>query len=175
MKRVMKQIALAAGVVAAVMAVTFIIAVGTDTPQAKAADILRDGSPYTFTLTKVNAGTASNLNWNIPCTESKDVFLQVSYYQSNLISAGLSNLTFHIVGSADGATFSKTGAGAAGGAAPNNCWDWTVSASVALGTNHVAVTNLAVGACPYLRVQYVTNGADAYMIATNVTFKAWVK
>lgn len=138
------------------------------------------GSPQTLYVAKVNAGTVSNLNWVVDCTKGKELFLQASWGCSNLISAGKSNLTFMIQYSAD--PYATTphwtgtaGAGAAGGAVPDYLTAWTVEANVALGTNHVSVTNLTINAVPYVRVAWVTNGADAYMIATNLYLKAWVK
>lgn len=142
------------------------------------ADILRDGAPYVL-VSKLNVspGAASNLNAVISMPLQKELFLQANYGLSNVVpNTSLSNLTFLLQYSADGVNWSSSaGSGGSGGQVPNNCTAWTTAAMIALGTNHVAVTNLSLGGVPYVRVAYVTNGADAGCMITNLTLKAWVK
>lgn len=143
------------------------------------ADILRDGAPHVLVSgMKMNVATASNLNAVISMPTQKELFLQASYGISNVVPNNVSsNLTFLLQYSLDGVNWSgNAGSGASGGAVPNNCTAWSVSAMIASGTNHVACTNLSLGGVPYVRVAYVTNGiSSADCVVTNLTLKAWVK
>jgi hypothetical protein len=133
------------------------------------------GVPQSYSIAKVNVGTASNLNWVIHCDTAKEVFLTASWALSNTITAGASNLTFFVQSSADGSTW--TGIyGATGGnsSSPAYTHEWIGEGRLA-GTNNVVATNLSVAGIRALRIAYVTNGATTYMIATNVVVKAWLK
>ena len=132
------------------------------------------GVPQAYTIAKVNVGTASNLNWIVDCENGKEVFLTASWAVSNTITAGSSNLTFFIQSSADRSTW--TGIfGSTGGDTSGAYTHALLGQGRVAGTNNVVATNLSVGGIKALRIAYVTNAANEYMIATNIVVKAWVK
>lgn len=143
--------------------------------SAQAADVVRDVNPATFSIAKVNVGTASNLNWVINCQDAKEVFITASWAVSNTITAGLSNLTFFVQSSADGNAWTGIYGGTGGNSSSGAYTHELIGEGRLAGTNNVVATNLSVGGISALRVAYVTNGATTYMIATNIALKAWVK
>lgn len=149
---------------------------------ASAADIVRIGPSYTVGPLKLDAGSASNINMVISCPGAANVAFQFSWGLSNTITTAASNLTALVQTSVDGVNWTwQTVSGSTGGANPLDGFPGapggpvTFSATVAGGTNHVAITNMALGGIPYIRLKWLTNGATTYMNYTNVYVKAWVK
>ena len=145
--------------------------------QAVSAEVVRvTSSPIVSGLTLTNGGSRV-LNRDIDCRYGKEVYVSVSYQcATNYTETSTYGTKTNLI-----VAFQKAFDSIGGESSVNRAFtDVPLTLTIpgnTVGKTFYAMTNINVGACPVLRLWWVTNdcGVDVNCKLTNIVVKAWVK